>query len=97
MKKTLRINGKKTQTEGQIGLTKTTTHLGKIGERETETTIGTITTIIKQGITTAGAIMTKMNQGTTITGTDTNKTDRGGNYQRNNWRGNQTQPNHNLN
>lgn len=77
MKKTLRIIGMKTQTEGQIGLTKTTFHRGKIGERETETTIGTITTIIKQGITTTGAIMTKMNQGTTITGTDTTKTGRG--------------------
>lgn len=67
----------KTRTEGQIGLTKTTTHLGKIGEREAETTIGTITTIIKQGITRTGAIMTKMNQETTITGTDTTKTGRG--------------------
>lgn len=67
----------KTQTEGQIGLTKTTTHLGKIGEKETETTIGTITTIIKQGITTTEAIMTKMNQGTTITGTDTTKNGHG--------------------
>lgn len=49
----------------------------EIGERETKTTIGTITTIIKQGITTTGAIMTKMNQGTTITGTDTTKTGQG--------------------
>lgn len=67
----------KTQTEGQIGLTKTTTHLGKIGKRETETTIGTITTIIKQRITITEAIMTKMNQGTTIIGTNTTKTGRG--------------------